>query len=150
MWNHLARDPPRRVVVAEKRLGTLGGGLDVVAVRGEAAPAPQAHRTAPYRSRCSLDQRAAGQDLGGLGTPRRGMYLLGRRAPRRDNPQVVFFLHFRSAREVAIADQRLWLCERAILTGRIGVAINSGFAAPDRSQPAGLSLLVPSGAGVAF
>ena len=30
---------------------TLGGGLDVVAVRDEAAPAPQAHRTAPYRPR---------------------------------------------------------------------------------------------------
>ena len=54
-------DTPRRVVVAEGRSGTLGGGLDVVAVRGEAAPVPQAHRTAPYRPRYSLDQRAAGQ-----------------------------------------------------------------------------------------
>ena len=33
---NLARDPPRR------------GGLDVVAVRAEAVPTPQAHRTAPY------------------------------------------------------------------------------------------------------
>ena len=47
---------------------TLGGRLDVVAVSGEAAPAPQAHCTAPYRPRCSLDQRTAGQYLGGLGT----------------------------------------------------------------------------------
>ena len=69
LWGHLARDPPRHVVVAEKRSGTLGGGLSVVAVRGEAAPAPQAHRTAPYRPRYSLDQRTAGQYLGGLGTP---------------------------------------------------------------------------------
>ena len=46
-----------------------GGGLDVVPVRGEAAPAPQAHRTAPYRPRCSLDQRTACQYLGRLGTP---------------------------------------------------------------------------------
>ena len=61
MWGHLARDPLRRLVVAEERPGTLGGGLDVVAVRGEAAPAPQAHRTAPYRPRYSLDQRTAGQ-----------------------------------------------------------------------------------------
>ena len=49
LWGHLDRFPPRRLVVAEERPGTLGGGLDVVAVRGEAAPAPQAHRTAPYR-----------------------------------------------------------------------------------------------------
>jgi hypothetical protein len=72
------RDPPRRMVVASmcrvdvggglwvgcgatlpgirraagllrrERPGTLGGGLSVVAVRGEAAPAPQAHLTAPY------------------------------------------------------------------------------------------------------
>ena len=69
MWDHLARDPPRHVVVAEERSGTLGGGLSVVAVRGEAAPGPPAHLTAPYRSRCSLDQRTAGQYLGGLGTP---------------------------------------------------------------------------------
>ena len=69
MWDHLARDPLRHVVVAEERSGTPGGGLDVVAVRGEAAPTPQAHRTAPYRPRYSLDQRAAGQYLGGLGTP---------------------------------------------------------------------------------
>ena len=69
LWGHLARDPPRRLVVAEERSGTLGGGLDVVAVRGEAALAPQAHRTAPYRPRYSLDQRTAGQYLGGLGTP---------------------------------------------------------------------------------
>ena len=61
MWDHLARDPPRPVVVAEERSGTLGGGLDVVAVGGEAAPTPQAHRTAPYRPRYSLDQRTAGQ-----------------------------------------------------------------------------------------
>ena len=84
MWDHLARDPPRRVVVAEKRSGTLGGGLDVVAVRGEAAPAPQAHRTAPYRPRYSLDQRTAGQYRWRARYPRRGMYLLGRRAPRTD------------------------------------------------------------------
>ena len=64
MWDHLARDPPHRVVVAEKRSGTLGGGLSVVAVRGEAA-----HLTAFYRPRYSLDQRTAGQYLGGLGTP---------------------------------------------------------------------------------
>ena len=38
-------------------------------MRGEAAPAPQAHRTAPYRPRYSLDQRTAGRYLGGLGTP---------------------------------------------------------------------------------
>ena len=44
MWDHLARDPLRPLVVAEERPGTLCGGLDVVAVRGEAAPAPQAHR----------------------------------------------------------------------------------------------------------
>ena len=54
---------------AEKRSGTLGGGLSVAAVRGEAAPGPQARITAPYRPRCSLDQRTAGQYLGGLGTP---------------------------------------------------------------------------------
>ena len=59
LWGNLARDPPRHVVVAEVRSGTLGGGLDVVAVRGEAAPAPQAHRTAPYQPRYSLDQRTA-------------------------------------------------------------------------------------------
>ena len=69
MWDHLARDPLRGLVVAQERSGTLGGGLDVVAVRGEAAPAPQAHRTAPYRPRYSLDQRTAGQYLGRLGTP---------------------------------------------------------------------------------
>ena len=45
-----------------------GGGLGVVAVRGEAAPGPQAHLTAPYRPRYSPDQRTAGQYLGGLGT----------------------------------------------------------------------------------
>ena len=61
MWDHLAWDPLRGLVVAQERSGTLGGGLDVVAVRGEAAPAPQAHRTAPYRPRCSLDQRTAGK-----------------------------------------------------------------------------------------
>ena len=61
LWGHLDRYPLRRVVVAEERPGTLGGGLDVVAVRGEAAPTPQAHRTAPYRPRYSLDQRTAGQ-----------------------------------------------------------------------------------------
>ena len=88
LWGHLARDPPRRVVVAEKRSGTLqDGGLDVVAVRGEAAPAPQAHRTAPYRPRYSLDQRTAGQYRWRARYPRRGMYLLGRRAPRRDKAQ---------------------------------------------------------------
>ena len=54
---HLDRFPLRRLVVAEERPGTLGGGLDVVAVRGEAAPTPQARRTAPYRPRYSLDQR---------------------------------------------------------------------------------------------
>ena len=69
LWGHLDRYPLRGVVVAQERPGTLGGGLDVVAVRGEAAPAPQAHRTAPYRPRYSLDQRTAGQYLGGLGTP---------------------------------------------------------------------------------
>ena len=58
----------RGLVVAQERPGTLGGGLDVVAARGEAAPVPQAHRTAPYRPRYSLDQRTAGQYLGGLGT----------------------------------------------------------------------------------
>ena len=87
MWDHLARDPLRRLVVAEERSGTLGGGLDVVAVRGEAAPAPQAHRTAPYRPRYSLDQRTAGQYRWRARYPRRGMYLLGRRAPRRDQAQ---------------------------------------------------------------
>ena len=60
LWGHLDRYPLRGVVVAQERPGTLGGGLDVVAVRGEAAPAPQAHRTAPYRPRYSLDQRTAG------------------------------------------------------------------------------------------
>ena len=55
LWGHLDRYPLRGVVVAQERPGTLGGGLDVVAVRGEAAPAPQAHLTAPYRPRCSLD-----------------------------------------------------------------------------------------------
>ena len=69
MWDHLARFTPRRVVVAEGRLGTLGGGLDVVAVRGEAAPGPQGHLTAPYWPRYSLDQRTAGRYLRGLGTP---------------------------------------------------------------------------------
>ena len=38
LWGHLDRFPLRRLVVAEERPGTLGGGLDVVAVRGEAAP----------------------------------------------------------------------------------------------------------------
>ena len=55
LWGHLDRYPLRGVVVAQERPGTLGGGLDVVAVRGEAAPTPQAHRTAPYRPRYSLD-----------------------------------------------------------------------------------------------
>ena len=55
LWGHLDRYPLRGVVVAQERPGTLGGGLDVVALRGEAAPTPQAHRTAPYRSRYSLD-----------------------------------------------------------------------------------------------
>ena len=61
--------------------------LSVVAVRGEAAPAPQAHRTAPYRPRYSLDQRTAGQYRWRARYPRRGMYLLGCRAPRRDQAQ---------------------------------------------------------------
>ena len=74
---HLARFTPRRVAVAEKRSGTLGGGLSVAAVRGEAAPGPQARITAPYRPRCSLDQRTAGRYLGGLGTPGDGCLLLG-------------------------------------------------------------------------
>ena len=87
LWGNLARDPPRRLVVAEERSGTLGGGLDVVAVRGEAAPAPQAHRTAPYRPRYSLDQRTAGQYRWRARYPRRGMYLIGRRAPLRDKAQ---------------------------------------------------------------
>ena len=87
MRDHLDRDPLRRVVVAEERPGTLGGGLSVVAVRGEAAPAPQAHRTAPYRPRYSLDQRTAGQYRWRARYPQRGMYLLGRRAPRRDKAQ---------------------------------------------------------------
>ena len=52
---------PQEGGCAAERSGTLGGGLDVVAVRGEAARSPQAHRTAPYRPRCSLDQRTAGQ-----------------------------------------------------------------------------------------
>ena len=55
LWGHLDRYPLRGVVVAQERPGTLGGGLDVVAVRGEAAPTPQAHRTVPYRPRYSLD-----------------------------------------------------------------------------------------------
>ena len=38
LWGHLDRFPPRRLVVAQERPGTLGGGLDVVAGRGEAAP----------------------------------------------------------------------------------------------------------------
>ena len=87
LWGHLDRYPLRGVVVAQERPGTLGGGLDVVAVRGEAAPAPQAHRTAPYRPRYSLDQRTAGQYRWRARYPRRGMYLLGRRAPRRDKAQ---------------------------------------------------------------
>jgi hypothetical protein len=66
---HLARFTPRRVVAAQKCLGTLDGGLRVVAVRDAAAPAPQAHLIAPYRPRYSLDQRTAGQYLRGLGTP---------------------------------------------------------------------------------
>ena len=61
LWGHLDRFPLRRLVVAEERPGTLGGGLDVVAVRGEAAPGPQAHLTAPYRPCYSLDQRTAGR-----------------------------------------------------------------------------------------
>ena len=84
LWGHLDRYPLRGVVVAQERPGTLGGGLDVVAVRGEAAPTPQAHRTAPYRPRYSLDQRTAGQYRWRARYPRRGMYRLGRRAPRRD------------------------------------------------------------------
>ena len=47
LWGHLDRFPLRRLVVAEERPGTLGGGLGVVAVRGEAAPTPQAHRSLP-------------------------------------------------------------------------------------------------------
>ena len=87
MWGHLARDPLRGLVVAKERLGTLGGGLGVVAVRGEVAPAPQAHRTAPYWPCYSLDQRTAGQYRWRARYPRRGMYLLGRRAPLRDKAQ---------------------------------------------------------------
>ena len=54
--------------------GTLGGGLSVVAVRGEAAPGlrlpcMQAHLTAPFQPRYSLDQRTAGQYLSRLSTP---------------------------------------------------------------------------------
>ena len=52
-----------------KRPGTLGGELSVVAVRGAETPALQAHLTAPYRPRYSLDQRTAGRYLGGLGNP---------------------------------------------------------------------------------
>ena len=93
LWGNLARDPPRRLVVAEERSGTLGGGLDAVAVRGEAAPAPQAHRTAPHRPRYSLDQLGLlgllGGRLLGLGVSfqdgRPSTHLLGlvrtRRAP---------------------------------------------------------------------
>ena len=73
LWGHLDRFPLRRLVVAEERPGTLGGGLDVVAVRGEAAPTPQAHRTAPYRPRYSPDQRTAGQSRWRARHPRRGM-----------------------------------------------------------------------------
>ena len=47
MWDHLTWDLLRHVVVAEEQSGARGGGLGVVAVWGEAAPAPQAHRTAP-------------------------------------------------------------------------------------------------------
>ena len=85
---HLARNPPRRVVVAEERPGTLGGGLSVVAVRGAAAPAPQAHLTAPYWPRYSLDQRAAAGTLAGSVPPSRTY--LGRtpRAPRRDKARL--------------------------------------------------------------
>ena len=48
MWGHLDRYPPRPVVVVEERPGTLGGGLSVVDVRGEAAPVT----TGPGRCRC--------------------------------------------------------------------------------------------------
>ena len=71
-------DTPRGLVFAEKRSGALGGGLSVVALGGAAAPAPQAHLTAPYRPHCSLDQRTAGQYRWRARYPRRGMYLLGR------------------------------------------------------------------------
>ena len=37
MWDHLDRYPLRGLVVGQERPGTLGGGLDVVPVRGEAA-----------------------------------------------------------------------------------------------------------------
>ena len=54
------------MAVAEKAArdtepGTLGSGLIVVAVGGAAALAPEAHLTAPYQPRCSLDQRMVGQ-----------------------------------------------------------------------------------------
>ena len=59
--------------------GTLDGGLDVVAVWGEAAPAPQARRTAgPYWPRSSLGKRTAGQYRWQARYPRRGMYLQAR------------------------------------------------------------------------
>ena len=87
MWDHLAQDPLCGLVVTQERSGTLGGGLDVVAVRGDAAPALQAHRTAPYQPCCSLGQRTAGKYRWRAQYPRCGMYLLGRRAPWRDKAQ---------------------------------------------------------------
>ena len=62
-------DTLRRMVVAEGWPQILGGGLSVVAVRGAAAPAPQAHLTVPYWPCCSLDQQTAGWYLGRLSTP---------------------------------------------------------------------------------
>ena len=66
-------DTPHHVVVAEGRSGVLGSGLSVVAVRGAAAPAPQAHLTAPYWPCYSLDQQTMGWYLGGLSTPSNGL-----------------------------------------------------------------------------
>ena len=62
--------------VASTHWGRWGGGLDVVAVRGEAELAPQAHRTAPYRPCCSLDQWTTGQYQWQAQYPCRGVYML--------------------------------------------------------------------------
>ena len=76
MWDHLAQDLLHHMVAVEEQSGMLGSGLDVVAVRGEAALVLQAHCTAPYWPCCSLDQRTTGQYWWWAWYPQHRMYLL--------------------------------------------------------------------------
>ena len=67
MWDHLDRFLPRRLVVAEERPVTLGGGLSVVAARGAATPGPQAENRSNPRLIDSQDLLGANPRTKGRG-----------------------------------------------------------------------------------